>query len=225
MKIFGSIAAAFSMFSAIPVPRKEIRDEDMRFFLCAFPLVGILTGVLSGLAAYICLMLDIPDLLRGAILTLIPVLITGGIHMDGYADTWDALSSFGDIKRKHEILKDPHIGTFAVIRLCVYFIMTFSLWCTLPKYLYINTILMYTVSRTLSGLSVASFPVYGDSGLAYTFSEKADKKKVKRILIVFDLILLVLFVMHFITAYAGNSLTDFPETSADGFCAAVSFGC
>lgn len=181
------------MFSAIPVPNTESREEDMEYFLCAFPLVGVVTGLISGLAAYLCVRWDLPDILRGAVLTIIPVVITGGIHLDGYADTCDALSSLGDVGKKHEILKDPHIGTFAVIRLCVYFTMTFSLWCVLPEYLYINIILMYTVSRTLSGLSVASFPMYKETGLAHMFSVRADKLRVKRILTVYDLVLLALF--------------------------------
>ena len=192
MKVLRNIAAAFAMFSAIPVPGNK-NDGDMRYFLCAFPLVGVVIGAISGGAVYLCAVLKLPDMLRGALLTLIPVLVTGGIHLDGYADTFDALSSVGDVERKHEILKDPHIGTFAVIHLCVYFIMTFSLWCVLPDYLYINTILMYAVSRTLSGLSVVSFPMYGDTGLARMFSERADRKMVKAILNVFDLILLTLF--------------------------------
>ena len=57
---------------------------------------------------------------------LIPVWITGGIHLDGYADTCDALSSYGDREKKLEILKDPHCGAFAVIRLCSYFLAYFA---------------------------------------------------------------------------------------------------
>lgn len=206
MKILKSIAAAFSMFSAIPVPYGNAVNSgnDERYFLCAFPLVGILTGLASGAAAYLCAMWELPSVLRGALLTVIPVLITGGIHLDGYADTCDALACFGSTEKKHEILKDPHIGTFAVIRLCVYFIAVFSIWCVLPEYPYINIILLYTQSRVLSGLSVVSFHMYKDTGLAYMFSEAADKKVVRLTLIISDLILLVLFAIQ---GYAGLVMT------------------
>ena len=199
MKIIRNITAAFSMFSAIPMPHPKNKPEAVepeageKYFLCAFPLVGMVIGLVSSLAAYLFSLWEVPAVLRGAVLTLIPVILTGGIHLDGYADTCDALASLGDTEKRHEILKDPHIGTFAVIRLCVYFIVTFSLWCALPEYPYINAVLMYTVSRTLSGLSVVSFPMYADTGLAHMFSAAADKKKVKTVLIVFDLILLALF--------------------------------
>ena len=64
-------------------------------------------------------------MIRAGGFCLIPVLVTGGIHLDGYADTSDALSSYGDREKKLEILKDPHCGAFAVIRLCTYFLAYF----------------------------------------------------------------------------------------------------
>ena len=62
-------------------------------------------------------MLPLPAAARAAGFCLVPVWVTGGIHLDGYADTCDALSSYGDTAKKLEILKDPHCGAFAVIRL------------------------------------------------------------------------------------------------------------
>ncbi|MCR5237543.1 MAG: adenosylcobinamide-GDP ribazoletransferase [Lachnospiraceae bacterium] len=201
MRIIETVAAAFSMFSAIPVPsigsgQDRGEKEKMRYFLLAFPLVGVFIGLTSCAALYICLNLNMPDILRGMILTIIPVLITGGIHLDGYADTCDALASLGDVEKKHRILKDPHIGTFAVIRLCVYFIISFSVWCVMREYSFIKITLMYTVSRVLSGLSVVSFPVYKDTGLVHVFSETAEKKIVRRILIVFDILMVTGFVLQ-----------------------------
>lgn len=73
----------------------------------------------------------VPDLLRGAVLCLLPAAVTGGIHLDGYCDTVDALASHGTPARRQEILKDPHIGAFGVIRLCGYFLLSFALWTTL----------------------------------------------------------------------------------------------
>lgn len=48
------------------------------------------------------------------------LLITGGIHIDGYMDTMDAVHSYGNREKKLEILKDSHIGAFAVIMLVTY---------------------------------------------------------------------------------------------------------
>ena len=99
MMIWKSILIAFSMFSAIPVPQTDWEEKSMRYSLCAFPLVGVVIGLLSFGWGKLCMTLALPDLLRGAGYCLIPVLSTGGIHLDGYADTWDALSSHAGSKR------------------------------------------------------------------------------------------------------------------------------
>ena len=84
--------------------------------LCAFPLVGLVIGLCcrgwQGFSGF----LSLPAVLRGAGLCLIPVLMTGGIHLDGYADTCDALASHAGREKRQQILKDPHLGAFAAIR-------------------------------------------------------------------------------------------------------------
>ena len=117
MIVLQTIAVAFAMFSAVPVPQFAWNEKNMRYALCAFPLVGLLCGVLW----FVCGVLPLPAPARAAGFCLVPVWVTGGIHLDGYADTCDALASYGDREKKLEILKDPHCGAFAVIRLCSYF--------------------------------------------------------------------------------------------------------
>ena len=121
-------------------------------------------------------------------MTLIPVLITGGIHLDGYSDTWDALASHASQKKKQEILKDPHVGSFAVIRLCGYFVMNLTLWTALKTFPWAAVLLSFCMSRTLSGLAVASFPLAKHTGLAHTFAQAADKKRVRTVLIILDVL-------------------------------------
>ena len=112
-----TIAVAFAMFSALTVPQFAWNQKNMRYAMCAFPLIGVVIGGLWCL----CGALPLPMPAKAAGFCLIPVWVTGGIHLDGYADTCDALSSYGDREKKLEILKDPHCGAFAVIRLCSYF--------------------------------------------------------------------------------------------------------
>ena len=82
-------------------------------------------GAVIGALWCVCGLLPLPDMLKAAGFCLIPVAATGGIHLDGFADTSDALSSYGDREKKLAILKDPHCGAFAVIRLCGYFVAVF----------------------------------------------------------------------------------------------------
>lgn len=180
--VWETIAVAFSMFSALPMPQVEWKERNLRYALCAFPLVGAVIGVLCGVWVWFCGWLRIPDLLRGAGLCLIPVFLTGGIHLDGYADTCDALASHAGPQRRQEILKDPHLGAFAAIRLCGYFVASWALWAALPEYDAVAVGLSYCLSRALSGLAVARFPLARNTGLAHTFATAADRKRVGFIL-------------------------------------------
>jgi len=188
MTFFRTIAIAFSMYSTIPVPQFPWEKKDMRFALCAFPLVGIFIGLLMWGAAVLTVKIHIPALLRGAVYCIIPVLVTGGIHLDGYADTCDALASHAPAERKQEILQDPHVGSFAVIRLCGLFVLNFALWACLPEYRPLPILLSFVLSRILSGLSVVCFPLAKKTGLARTFADAADKTIARRVLIAADVL-------------------------------------
>ena len=187
MTVLQTIAVAFAMFSAIPMPQFEWSQKNMRYALCAFPLIGAVCGGLWCLVG----VLPVPELVRAAGFCLVPVLVTGGIHLDGFADTCDALSSYGDAEKKLEILKDPHCGAFAVIRLCTYFILYFAL-CASVKFTVrfgVVWILALTLERAFSGLAVASFPMAKNTGLAHTFAEAADRITVRRVLIIYTVAL------------------------------------
>ena len=180
MIVLQTIAVAFAMFSAIPVPQFDWNEKNMRYAMCAFPLIGVVIGA----AWCVCGALPLPGLAKAAGFALVPVWVTGGIHLDGYADTCDALSSYGDRTKKLEILKDPHCGAFAVIRLCSYFLATFAL-CTCVRFTPragALWALALVLERALSGYAVAAFPMAKNTGLAHTFATAADKTVVRRVL-------------------------------------------
>lgn len=179
MILLETIDVAFSMFSALPMPRVDWNERNMRYALCAFPLIGAVIAALGRAWWALCGLLGLPALLRGAGLCLLPVAVTGGIHLDGYADTCDAMASHAEPARRQEILKDPHLGAFAAIRLCGYFVASFALWASLPRYDGVAMALAFCLSRALSGLAVAAFPLAKNTGLAHTFATAADKKRVR----------------------------------------------
>ena len=104
MNILRSIAMSFSLFSRIPMPRVEWKKENMRYTLCALPLVGFAVGLFVWLWTKLTLGLHFGSVLFAAGITLLPIAVTGGIHLDGFADTVDAISSHAEPKRKREIL-------------------------------------------------------------------------------------------------------------------------
>ena len=181
MVVLETIGVAFAMFSALPVPRIDWNERNMRYAMAAFPLIGAVIGALW----CVCGLLPLPDMLKAAGICLIPVVATGGIHLDGFADTSDALSSYGEKEKKLEILKDPHCGAFAVIRLCSYFALYFALCACVtftPRVGLVWTLAL-VLERCLSGYAVAAFPMAKNTGLAHTFATAADKRRVKIILL------------------------------------------
>ena len=181
MIVLETICVAFAMFSAIPVPHIDWNERNMRYAMTAFPLIGAVIGALW----CICGLLPLPDALKAAGFCLIPVAVTGGIHLDGFADTSDALSSYGDQEKKLAILKDPHCGAFAVICLCSYFVLYAALCACLrftPRVGGVWTLAL-VLERALSGYAVASFPMAKNTGLAHTFATAADRRRVQIILL------------------------------------------
>ena len=184
MVVIETVLVAFAMFSALPAPQPEWNGRNMRYALCAFPLVGAVCGGLWLGWSAVCECFSAPGLLRGAGFCMIPVWVTGGIHLDGYADTCDALASCASPERKREILSDPRCGAFAVIRVCGYFVCYFALAAVLaPTGRAVGCMgLAFVLERALSGLAISRFPLSKDTGLAHTFAAASDKRNAGRIL-------------------------------------------
>ena len=206
MNFFQTIAVAFAMFSAIPCPQPVWTQKNMRYALCAFPLIGVVCGLLwwgwSALIGYV----DGLVILQAGGMCAIPVLVTGGIHLDGYADTSDALGSCGSPEKKREILKDPRCGAFAVIRLCTWFIVYFALCASIKwdgRALWCMGI-AFVLERCLSGFANAAFPLAKNTGLAHTFAAASDKKKVCVILAVSSAVLAVVLIVT--GGFAGTAM-------------------
>lgn len=194
MIVLETVAVAFAMFSAIPMPQFAWNARNMKYSLCAFPLVGAVIALALWSWELFCARFLLPAILRGAGLCLLPVLITGGIHLDGYADTCDALASHSGIEKRQEILKDPHLGAFAAIRLCVYFLADFALWTSTENLRLPVLLELFCASRALSGLALTLFPLRPGSGLARSFAEASDRKRVRTVLTVSAVLLALLLI-------------------------------
>ena len=186
--MINSFLLAFAMYSKIPMPRADWSREKMKYVMVFFPLIGAVIGLFLWGFGLLCKTLEAPDLFRAAGFTLIPLLITGGIHMDGFLDTTDALSSYQTREKKLEILKDSHTGAFAIIFCGIYLVADLGIWSAIPETLLPVMALSFVFSRSLSGLSVVTFKNARKDGLLATFSSSAERI-VTRVLLVLYLIL------------------------------------
>lgn len=179
MNLLCAMVIAFSMYSKIPMPRLDWTKERMRYMFCFFPLIGAAIGLLMWLWCRFGGLLVGNGNLFAAILVLIPIAVTGGIHMDGFLDTTDALSSYKPLEEKLEILKDSHAGAFAILMGCCYFVLDFGVYSQADEKMMRTLAIGFVLSRALSGLAVVTFRMAKNTGLASTFSDMAQKNTVK----------------------------------------------
>ena len=158
--LWNSFKIAFAMFSKIPVPQAEWTKENMKYMFCFFPFIGAVIGAVSLGAAWLANYLGFNVTFLSVALTVLPVLITGGIHVDGLLDTADALSSWQERKRRLEILKDSNAGAFAVITAGVYFLCWLGAYSEIcfDRQAMMIVAFGFMVSRCFSGLGVITLP-------------------------------------------------------------------
>ena len=170
---FHAFAMCQSMFCAIPFPG-NLWDEKARDKMLLFlPIVGLEMGVLWNALAWLCNFLQLPVLVKGLILAVFPYLVAGFIHLDGYMDVTDAVKSCRSLERRREILKDSHVGAFAVIGIVLLVIAQFACMASVPDGADYRILLFVpAVSRCGSSLAVTVLKPMNTS-------QYADQKKPK----------------------------------------------
>ena len=95
-------------------------------------------------------------------------------------DTMDAIHSYSPKERKLEILKDSHIGAFAVIMFAAYGLVFLAAFSEIENEALLKIVCGgFFLSRCLCGISAVSFPLAKKEGMLYTFADSSRKKIVK----------------------------------------------
>lgn len=175
MSVLHAIVCAFACFSAIPMPHIEWSDKSMRHMIAAFPLVGVAVSACYALWDLAAGALGLGSLLRGVGLALVPLLVTGGIHMDGLADVVDAQSSHAGPERKRQILKDPHTGAFATMAIAAYLMATAGLASELDARLMPAFLGIPVLSRCLGAIATVAWRPSSSTGMLASVQSAADK--------------------------------------------------
>lgn len=177
MTLFKSFLTALSTYSVIPVPQLEWNERNMKYAICFFPAVGVICGAALWLWYALAQLASISAFFFAAGAACLPILITGGIHMDGYMDTVDALSSHQTRERKLEIMKDPNCGAFAVIYCCVYLLLYAGIMHELFDACSVAVICpSFVLSRSLSGLCAVNMPNARNAGMLCAYTKNAEKR-------------------------------------------------
>lgn len=210
-RLWNSFKIAFTMYSRIPVPEAQWTEENTSYTMCFFPFIGAVIGAVTwGLFLLKEYLLGrgfvFGDFFFTVLMVLVPIFITGGIHLDGFMDTQDALGSWQPKEKRLEILKDSHAGSFAVLSCGVYLLAYIGVYSALTAYSVRVTALSFLLSRTLSGLSVLCFPQAREEGKSLTasFSAHAAKNTGRAVLGIY--LVLLCFIIIAAGRYAGVSV-------------------
>ena len=109
-KWVSGFCAAFSMYSTVPMPQVPWQADTMRYLFCFFPWVGLLIGGLCLGWAWLCRAWHAGEMLFAGGMTLLPLIVSGGIHLDGMVDTADALYSRRETEKKLALTAASFLG-------------------------------------------------------------------------------------------------------------------
>ncbi|MCD7736872.1 MAG: adenosylcobinamide-GDP ribazoletransferase [Lachnospiraceae bacterium] len=175
-RCWSSLNIAVSMYSKLPAAQCDWTDENMKYVMCFFPWVGMVIGLFVYGWDMLSSFLGIRDALRTIVFMVIPVAVTGGIHLDGFLDTSDAMSSWRPMEKRLEILKDSHAGAFAIICGIIYFFLLYGVLDSVRSAMVPVYACCFVISRSFSAFSVVTFPKASTKGTVAGFSKSAQTR-------------------------------------------------
>ncbi|MFI1988163.1 adenosylcobinamide-GDP ribazoletransferase [Actinoplanes sp. NPDC020271] len=131
-RVFDGVRLAVTTLTVLPLRAGRVDRSTAAVAMGVAPMVGavlglVLAGVSEGLGA-----LGAPGLVAGGVTVALGALLTRGLHLDGLADTVDALGSYRSGPAALEIMKKPDIGPFGVVALAATVLVQAAAIATVP---------------------------------------------------------------------------------------------
>lgn len=164
--MFNGFLIACSMYTRIPIKQVDWFDQGRKYVLFCLPIIGCIIGGVWWLAY---LFLASERLITSVLITLVPYLICGFIHLDGFLDCMDALLSSANKEKKVNILKDSHVGAFAVLSAIILFLLNVASIASLQ--VHVSLFLIPIISRIFAIELQYSSPVFSSSEMSKHFME------------------------------------------------------
>ncbi|MDZ5474213.1 adenosylcobinamide-GDP ribazoletransferase [Bacillus sp. 31A1R] len=179
MKWIKGFLINLQFFTSIPIPIALPMDQGhLRHAIKTFPILGLFQGLLYALILFLLTEWSPFSALAIAfLLWLLTIVITGGIHLDGWMDASDAYFSYQSTEKRLEIMSDPRTGAFGVLSVLVLlssrflFIYEIIERVNLVSYLLIALIPFF--SKLVMGMLLLTVPSAKDKGLAIMFQQAA----------------------------------------------------
>ncbi len=176
MTVLGSFVMAFSRFSKIPMPYIEWKPDKMTYVFCFWPFIGLTIGLLQLLVFFLCDAYNVGAMLRAAVMTAVPILFTGGIHIKGFMATQDMLAMHESSAKLLAFMEQGHIGFSSMVHIVIYTLLSFCSYIYIDSYTKImQAITAYVLSRALGCVVMLSLTCVKKKGIFYTFYTNSNK--------------------------------------------------
>lgn len=172
-----SFFLALQFLTVIPVRFKKVSDKDIAKSMAYFPVFGLLLGlVLSGLDQLL-FTLNFAQITIDIVLVISLCVFTGGMHMDGLADTSDAFLSRKNKEEMLKIMRDSHIGVMGVLSILSVILLKIAFLYSIDKSLKpVSLILMCSLSRWSLVCAMFLFPYARQEGKAKSYIQGINLK-------------------------------------------------
>ncbi len=197
--------AALQFLTILPVKR-SFSNEQIGRGAAYFPLVGAIIGlILCGL--HYLLGLLFPTGLVNALLLGALVMLSGGLHLDGLADTIDGMAGHRTPERRLEIMHDSRIGGIGAVGLFLILIIEYIALNSIPeKWILFTLLLAPTVSRWAMVNSIFTYPYARSEGLGKAFKQGVGWKELLFASLVTLILAVILFKIAGLVILAGTWL-------------------
>ena len=175
MKFITAFFMAWGNFITLPCPSRKWDGKLKNLMLAMLPSVGVVVGALFLLLMFGAEKLRLPDMVTTIIAEFYMFYIHGFMHLDGFMDCTDAIMSRRDLEERQRIMKDPTVGSFAVIMVCFLLIAWFACFYTVASWFWT---LMYAIafipvlSRAGAGYQVLTYKPIGHSQYVDDYEEQ-----------------------------------------------------
>ena len=175
------ILLAFQFLTIIPIKEiKDVSEKEMGGASAFFPLIGFIQGTLFVISAVLFLKV-FPRELTNGLLVLVIIITSGGLHLDGLADTFDAIALRGAREKKLSVMKDSTIGPVGVIAIVLALLLKFLALNSLFHYslftFYYSLFLMPVFSRWVMVKAIFHGKSARQDGIGKIFIENTKLKE------------------------------------------------
>ena len=151
--------------------KREATAEELGHSTSYFPVVGLIIGlILAGL--YWLLNLILPSPIVNILLIVAMVMITGALHLDGFADTCDGIGGHKVTEDRLKVMRDSRSGSFGVIGVILLLLVKYVSLSSIPSNLMMTTLIfMPVVSRWAIVYAIFVYPYARTEGLGKAFKQ------------------------------------------------------